>query len=54
MGQDARVETLRLKHEDLDHQIEKEENRPLPDYAIVHTLKRQKLKLKDELTRMTT
>lgn len=54
MGQDARLETLREKHEQLDHKIEKEENRPLPDYAEVHTLKRRKLKLKDELTRMTT
>lgn len=54
MGQDARLETLREKHEELDHQIEKEENRPLPDYAEVHTLKKQKLRLKDELTRMET
>lgn len=52
MGQEARLETLREKHEELDHQIEQEENRPLPDYAEVHTLKRQKLKLKDELTRI--
>lgn len=54
MGQVARLETLRTKHEDLEHQIEKEENRPLPDHSMVHTLKRQKLKLKDELTRMST
>jgi hypothetical protein len=52
MGQDARLESLRMKHEKLEHEIEKEENRPFPDQSMVHTLKKHKLKIKDELHRM--
>ena len=52
MGQDARLESLRTKHENLEHQIEEEENRPLPDPSMVHNLKKHKLRIKDELTRM--
>ena len=51
MGQDARLDTLREKHAELEHQIEEEENRPLPDNTIVHSLKKQKLRIKDELQR---
>lgn len=53
MGQDARLESLRHRHEVLEHRIEEEENRPLPDQNMVHTLKKQKLKLKDELYRIS-
>jgi uncharacterized protein len=52
MGQDARLETLKVKHEELDHKIEEEENRPLPDNTMVHDLKKHKLRIKDELERM--
>jgi len=44
MGQDARLESLRTKHENLEHQIEEEENRPFPDQSM--------LRIKDELNRM--
>ncbi len=53
MGQDARLETLRKKHSELDHLIEEEENRPLPDHTFVHTLKKQKLMVKDALQRQS-
>jgi uncharacterized protein YdcH (DUF465 family) len=53
MGQDARLESLRHRHEELEHRIEEEENRPLPDQNMVHTLKKQKLKVKDELHRIS-
>jgi len=53
MGTDARLETLKMKHEKLDHEIEAEENRPSPDQASVHAMKKQKLRLKDELHRIS-
>jgi hypothetical protein len=51
MGQEALSETLRGKHAELEHLIEEEENRPRPDPSIVHSLKKQKLKIKDEIQR---
>ena len=51
MDQDARLESLWHRHEELEHRIEEEENRPLPDHSTVHTLKKQKLRIKDELYR---
>tara|TARA_B110000014_G_C19544691_1_gene291551 strand:- start:184 stop:348 length:165 start_codon:yes stop_codon:yes gene_type:complete len=51
MGEEALSELLRDKHAELEHLIEEEENRPLPDYSFVHALKKQKLKIKDELQR---
>ena len=51
MGQDARHESLRFKHAQIEHILTEEERRPLPDYNLVHELKRKKLKIKDELQR---
>ena len=53
MGQDARTESLQAKHKEIEFIIFEEEKRPLPDYAAVQELKRKKLKIKDELIRMT-
>lgn len=52
MGQDARTEALNAKHKEIEFIIFEEERRPLPDYSLVHELKRKKLKIKDELHRM--
>ncbi len=51
MGQDARLEALRTKHAEIENLLVEEERRPLPDFNIVHELKRKKLKIKDELRR---
>lgn len=51
MGQDARLEALRTKHAEIENLLVEEEGRPLPDFNIVHELKRKKLKIKDELRR---
>jgi hypothetical protein len=40
---------LRAKHANLEAKIEDELKRPHPDESIVTTLKRQKLRIKDEL-----
>lgn len=53
MGQDARTESLQAKHKEIEFIIFEEEKRPLPDYAAVQELKRKKLKIKDELIRMS-
>ncbi len=52
MGQDARNESLRSKHDELETVIFEEERRPFPDFRRVHELKRKKLKIKDELQRI--
>jgi hypothetical protein len=51
MMEDARLDSLKAKHAALESQINDEERRPFPDQALVHDLKKQKLKIKDELQR---
>ena len=43
------VSALRAKHEKLDHRITDEEARPNPDTILIHKLKKEKLRLKEEL-----
>ena len=43
------VSALRGKHEALERQIGEEEARPVPDTIRLHDLKKQKLRLKEEL-----
>ncbi len=53
MSVDDRIEALKAKHADLDSQLEDENGRPMPDAAMVATLKRHKLAIKDEIARLT-
>jgi hypothetical protein len=39
-----------MKHAELEEKLEREESRPLPDTSLIHSLKKQKLHLKDLLT----
>ncbi len=43
------MSALRDKHEALERKINEEETRPLPDTIRIHNLKKEKLRLKDEL-----
>ncbi|MGH7095160.1 MAG: YdcH family protein [Stellaceae bacterium] len=43
------VETLKEQHAALERAIDQENARPLPDPAAIADLKRQKLRIKDEL-----
>jgi uncharacterized protein len=52
MMEDVRAQSLKAKHAAIDNQISVEERRPHPDDALVHELKRQKLKIKDELQKI--
>jgi len=54
MGQSARTESLAAKHKEIEFTLFEEERRPLPDFSLVHELKRKKLKIKDELHRIAT
>jgi uncharacterized protein len=43
------MSALRIKHAELEEKLEREENRPFPDTHLIHSLKKQKLYLKDTL-----
>ena len=45
----AQAETLASKHAALHAMIDEEEHRPHPNEDLLHQLKKEKLKLKDEL-----
>ncbi len=49
MSLNDRIETLRTRHRTLEEQIDQEVSRPLPDLDMVGDLKRQKLRIKDEI-----
>lgn len=46
----AHMAALEAKHARLDRQIASESQRPLPDPLVLAVLKKQKLRLKEELT----
>tara|TARA_B100000315_G_C14589145_1_gene594779 strand:+ start:975 stop:1142 length:168 start_codon:yes stop_codon:yes gene_type:complete len=52
MNEQDRVSMLKTKHVDLEHEIDVENKRPHPDDTLVADLKRQKLRIKDELASM--
>jgi hypothetical protein len=47
---DAHISALETKHADLDARINQEKQRPNPDMATLSRLKKEKLKLKEEIT----
>jgi hypothetical protein len=49
MTQQDRIEALKEKHASLERAIDEEAGRPLPDQAAIYDLKRQKLRIKDEI-----
>ena len=49
MSQQDRIEALKEKHAVLERAIEEENRRPLPNNDMIHDLKRQKLRIKDEI-----
>jgi hypothetical protein len=50
----ARIRSLQDRHEDLERRINKEDARPQPDADELHRLKREKLRLRDEIERLRT
>lgn len=49
MSVQGRIEELSNRHRKLEETIEAEQKRPLADSVTLHDLKRQKLKIKEEL-----
>jgi hypothetical protein len=49
MSLQDRIESLREQHAMLDRALDEEIHRPLPNQDTVHDLKRQKLRIKDEI-----
>ena len=49
--QNAHFAALNAKHSHLDQRITSEAQRPLPDQMLLAELKKQKLRLKEELAR---
>ena len=49
MSLQEHAESLRSKHARLEQLIDDEQHRPLPDQATLARLKKEKLKVKDEL-----
>lgn len=52
MAVEAHITELRQKHKTLDTRIEQERSRPLVDNVKISELKRKKLQLKEEITRL--
>lgn len=46
-----RINTLRHRHRSLDNRVEAEHQRPLPEATVLQRLKRERLRLRDELAR---
>ena len=53
MSLEERIEALKSKHQALENAIEEENNRPHPDDIEIASLKKQKLRIKDELASIT-
>ena len=54
MTMDERIESLKSKHASLDQTLQSETCRPRPDDSAIHELKREKLRIKDEIVRLST
>jgi hypothetical protein len=52
MDAETRVTALNSKHIYLEHAIDQEAHRPSPDYMRITEMKREKLRIKDEIVRI--
>ncbi len=52
MPANERIVSLQSKHASLDREIDEENQRPHPDDTRLHELKREKLRIKDQITEM--
>lgn len=51
MSQENRIEALKTKHAKLDLQVDQMQSKPTADPLQIQALKRQKLNLKDQISR---
>ena len=52
MSSFERLDSLKARHAGLEAQIAEEVRKPHPDDTTIHALKKEKLKLKDEIARL--
>jgi hypothetical protein len=45
----SHVSALQLKHAGIERRLQEEMGRPLPDLVIIQTLKKRKLRIKEEI-----
>ncbi len=53
MTVEEQVASLKARHAELEEALTQEHARPLPDAATIADLKKRKLRIKDELARLT-
>lgn len=53
MSLQSHLTELRRKHESLSHRIEQEQRQPASDDLAIAGLKKQKLRLKEEITKIS-
>jgi len=46
------IESLRARHRNLEEALHRETHRPLPNMDVVSDLKRQKLRIKDQIAQI--
>ncbi|EAA9296951.1 YdcH family protein [Salmonella enterica subsp. enterica serovar Newport] len=51
-NEDAHFSVLFQRHNELDHEVSREEAHPAPDHMLLMKMKREKLHLKDEMHRI--
>lgn len=54
MSLQARLETLKDRHASIEARLASEDRRPAPDSDTISSLKREKLRLKEEMSRLST
>jgi hypothetical protein len=54
MSLDSRIESLKVRHANLETRIADEDQRPRPDQDTLTRLKLEKLRLKEEMERLRT
>lgn len=47
------IQALKLKHAELETELDDQSNRPMPDMGAIADLKRQKLAIKDEIAKLS-
>lgn len=52
MASKSRIDELQRKHTTLEDKLDQENHRPSPDQAVITSLKREKLRLKDEIVHL--
>ncbi len=53
MNTEPHIESLKARHANLEDDILEERQRPVPDNLRISELKRQKLRIKDEIARLS-